>query len=212
MRNVLGAQRIAILFGLVVLNGLLASAVFLYVQPEKTQKERQLKSLNSKVSSLRKDVDNLKLEFEQLDAQRQEFEELRETGFFDKQGRREAEIILSDVQKRSGVIRAVASISGGTFETNALAEKADHKILRSVIDVQVDALTDMDVFNYLNFIKKSLPGHISVDSIDLEREADISRTVLRSIASGGNPPLVSANIQMVWRTMIPDQRDEGDGG
>lgn len=210
MMNVLGVQRLAILGGLIVLNVLLGIGLFLYVQPEKVTKERELQSLNAQVSALRSDVGNLELEFDQLEEQRQEFEALRESGFFDTQGRRQAEIILSEVQTRSGVIKAIASIASGSFEENALAQKAGHKILKSEVTIKVEALTDLDVFNYIEIMAESLPGHVSVESLDLERNADISQTVLRSIASGGNPPLVKANIRMVWRTMIPeDDQEEG---
>lgn len=211
MINVLGARRVTILIGLVALNAILAAGLYMYVQPQKIKKERELRSINGQVQTLRRDVNNLQLEFDQLDAQRVEFQELRESGFFDQQGRRQAEIKLSAAQTRSGVIKAIASIARGTFEENELAEKANHKILKSPITIKIEALTDLDVFKYIQLVIQTLPGHVSIEAIDLRRDADISRTILRSIASGGNPPLVKADIQMVWRTMIPDESAEDEG-
>ena len=46
---------------------------------------------------------------------------------------------------------------------------------------------------------------MSFEKLSLKREAEVSGTVMRAIATGAKPKLVSAEIVMTWRTMIPQK-------
>ena len=120
------------------------------------------------------------------------------------QSRREAEIVFNSAQKRSGVSKAVAKIEAGIIEDNEEAQKAEHKILKSPMSVELQAIDDISVLHYLHWIEQNFPGHVSVENIEIKRQGDVTGTVLRGIASGSNPALVSASVDMVWRTMIPE--------
>jgi hypothetical protein len=73
----------------------------------------------------------------------------------------------------------------------------------SPVKVELEALDDVDVFKYIYLVEKFFPGHVTITKIELERKSQITGPVLRSIASGDNPQLVNAKIEMLWRTMIP---------
>jgi hypothetical protein len=203
MMGILGVKRIVILLVLVVLNVGFAVGVYAYLSPQKMQKQRDLNGLRGQIGTLQGDIDRLQVEFDQLEVQQAKFDMLNEHGFFGTQGRRQAEKTLESIQKQAGVISAVASIKAGAVEDNEEAQKADHKVLKSEITIRVEALDDTDVFRYLYLLEKFFPGHVAVTELLLERKADVSGTVLRGIASGANPPLVQADIQLIWRTMIP---------
>ena len=210
MIKVLGTQRIIVLLVLLGINAVLALAVYTHFIPQKTVKERELRSVRSQSSTLRNDIADLQIEFEQLDEQREEFARLKRNGFFDGQSRRKAELIFQKIQERSGVISAVASVSAGTLEENEQAKKADHQILKSPINIRIEALNDLDVFRYLYLVNEFFPGHVTTKRIDFERSADINGTVLRAIANGQTPPLVSANLQLIWRTMVPIEKEQSE--
>lgn len=215
MIRILGIKRIFVLLVLVGLNVLFAAVLYMYIAPEKLNKERELRGLRGKVSSLSSDIDRMQVEFEQLEDQRREFEALKKRGFFQDQGRRQAELIFKRIQDESRVISAVASVGAGTFEHSDEAQKAKHKILLSPVDIKIKAMDDVDVFRYLYLLEEFFPGHIAIEKIVLSREAEVTGTVLRSIAAGGNPELVLAEIKAFWRTMIPEDRasaTEGDEG
>ena len=205
MIKVLGTRRITILLVLLAFNGILGYVVYMHLAPQQIIKERELKRTRGQVSTLRNDIADLKIEFEQLDDQREEFSRLKKDGFFDGQSRRKAELVLQKIQERSGVVSAVASVNAGVFEESELAEKAEHKILKSPISVRIEAVNDLDVFRYLYLVNEFFPGHVAVKSIRFNRESDVSGTVLRAVASGQNPPLVIADLELTWRTMIPDE-------
>ncbi len=77
--------------------------------------------------------------------------------------------------------------------------------MSSPVTIDIKAVDDVDVYEYLYLIDEFFPGHVTVESIELKREANINLTILRSIASGGNPELVTAKIEAIWRTMVPQE-------
>ncbi len=204
MIQTLGIKRIMILVFLFAINVAFAAGLYLYIYPEAQKKDRELKRLRGQISSVQGDIAKLQVEFDQLADQREEFEVLKQKGFFSSQGRREAEEIFKRIQDQSQVISAVASIRRGELEENEEAGKASHKVLVSPIDVKIEAIDDIDVFRYIYLVQRFFPGHISIDQIRISRGAEVTGTVLRSIASGSKPNLVQADIQMSWRTLIPE--------
>ena len=203
MLRVLGFKRILFLIVLITINALLAAAVYMHFAPQNLTKERELNNIRAANNTLRTDIDDMQIAFEQLDEQRDRYQELEKKGFFDRQSRRQAELILQKIQERSGVVSAAASLQAGTFEKSQEAEKADHQILKSPISIRIEAVDDLDVFRYIYLVNEFFPGHVSIEKIEIERESDVSGTVLRAIASGQSPELVKANLQFTWRTMIP---------
>lgn len=203
MIAVLGIKRVLILTTLFILNAALAAGVYAYLLPQTQTKERELRGVRGNVSTLRADIDRMQVEFEQLEDQKAAFEALAKRGFFKDQSRRQAERVFNDIQKKSGVSAAIASVKSGAIEDNPKTEKAEYKILKSPIEIRLEAFDDINIFHYLFLAENYFPGHLSIESIHLEREADVTGTVLRAIASGKKPPLVSAEAELTWRTMIP---------
>lgn len=210
MIKILGFQRIVVLLVLLGVNALLGLAVYTHFIPQKVVKERELRTVRSQNATLRSDTDDLQIEFEQLDAQREEFATLKRDGFFDGQSRRKAELIFQKIQERSGVISAVASVQAGALEDNVEAKKANHQILKSPINVKIEAVNDLDVFRYLYLVEEFFPGHVAVKKINFERNSEVNGTVLRAIANGQTPPLVSATLELVWRTMVPIENEQSN--
>jgi hypothetical protein len=204
MMNVLGPQRVLILTALALVNILFAAGGYFYLAPEESAKEQELRQMQNGIAELQTDIERLQVEFGQLEQQQSKYSLLKARGFFSSQDRRQAEKILETIQKKAGVVAAVASIQPGVVEDNEQAQKTGYKILRSPVSVKIDALDDVDVFRYLYLIEKHFPGHVSFTRMNIERKSDVTGTILRSIAAGNNPPLVEAQLNMVWRTMIPE--------
>lgn len=203
MIKVLGTKRVMGLLILLAVNSLLAAGVYLYAVPEKAKKEKDLRRLRDEISMVVSDIDRLQIEFEQLEEQQEQFDSLRARGFFSNQDRRQAEIVIKDIQKEAGVISSIASVSPGVVEDSEEAQKSEHKILSSPVKVTISALDDIDVFRYIYLLEEYFPGHVTINKVQIERAAEISGTVLRGIASGASPELVKAEIELTWRTMIP---------
>lgn len=206
MIGVLGFKRVVFLLGLIGFNVLLALAIYMYMTPELDNVERQRRTVRGEVSTLRGDISRMQVEYDQFIEQQIRFEGYKKDGFFVQQNRRQVEDILKTIQEKSGVATAKVSVSPAETEDNAEAAKAEHKLLKSEIKVEVEALEDTDIFHYIFLIEKYFPGHITINSVEYERAGEINGTILRAIASGRNVPLVKADMKFEWRTMIPESQ------
>ena len=205
MMRILGTKRILMLLFLVAINVAMAASVFVFLQPQRMKKEAELGRVKAQVATSQSDINRMLVEFDQLEVQQKEFENLKSRGFFSNQGRRSAEKVLEQIQQQAGVILAVADIRPGQLEDNEEAAKAEYKILKSPLAIKVTAIDSRDVFRYIYLLEKSFPGYLTFNRIRMERKAEVTGTVLRAIAADmDNPPvMVEAEIEMVWNTMIP---------
>ncbi|MAI63208.1 MAG: hypothetical protein CBB87_12135 [Micavibrio sp. TMED27] len=206
MINILGVQRIIVLTILVLVNAALGAGVYYFLLPEIDKQERVLRAVRGQVNTVRYDIERLQVEFEQFEEQQERFESFKAKGFFQQQNRRQVEKILEEIQGVSGVLSAKVAINPASVETNPEAEKADYKVLKSTVQAQLNTLDDKDIYHYIYLVEKYFPGHVSVESINFQREADLDKVLLQAIAAGQNVPLVKADVTLVWRTMIPQSR------
>lgn len=211
MINIIGIRRLLILAVLLIVNGAIGAAMYLYVTPELESSGRDLKKLRQQVSTVQSDIDRMQIEFEQLGKQQNQFDALKEKGFFSLQTRSIAKEKFKQIQTDSRVISAVANVKSGYLEDNAEAAKAKHKMLVSPIEIEIKAFDDGDIYKYLDLVEKVFPGHVSVETINIRRISDVNAPVLRAIATGANPELVQANAVMMWRTIIPEDQALGGG-
>lgn len=207
MIEILGFRRVIVLVILLAVNALLAAASYLYLVPEKTKLERDSMATKSALMSVRSDIDNMERELALLEEQRVEFQALENTGFFETQDRYMAEQIFTQTQGESNVLGASASITAGEMQKNKIAAEASHDILKSKISVKIESLDDLSVFKYAYLLEKKFPGFLSIDKMTINRQGEISGIVLRGLANGEEPNLVSATIEASWNTMIPSEEN-----
>lgn len=209
MIKILGTRRIFVLTVLVCLNALLGAIQFMYLQPEVIKSDKRLRAVKGRVTSLQRDITRLDVEFQQLEEQKERFEDLQRKDFLREQDRRKASDLLEEIQRASNVISAVASIQPATIIQDEEAAKANYDIVASPINVEIKAMSDIDVYRYIALLTSRFPGHVSLDSLSIKRASDITSVALRSIANGGSPPLVEANVLATWRTLTkkPDMTD-----
>lgn len=211
MIRILGLKRIILLGLLVVLNVLLAAAVYLYMNPQEVKKQRELQGVQGEIATLSDDISRMQIEFDDIERQKSRFQELVNDGFFRDQSRREAEELIRRIQVSSNVVTASASIASGEVVDDEEAAKAGYKILKSPVSLTIEALDDVDVYRYLYMVQRYFPGYITYEKLTMERMAAVDASVLRALASGATVPLVKASINMTWQTMIPDPNASTDG-
>ena len=212
MIRIIGIRRLVILVILLAFNGVLASVVYMYLVPEKQSVERSYRVERSKVSALQQDINRMEIEFEQLDKQQGIFDKIKEDGFFGAQDRAEAKEMFSQIQEKSRVISALVSVKPGKVVEDVEAEKARHRVLVSEMSVDIRAFDDNDIYHYIDLIQRVFPGVITLQRIEVRRESDISAALLRAIAGGASPELVTAKVEFLWRTMIPQEQVIGATG
>jgi len=206
MIRIIGVKRLVILVILLAFNGVLASAIYMYLVPEKQKIERTLNAQRSTLSSLQQDISRMEIEFAQLDKQQGRFDDLKKDGFLLAQDRADAKEMFSLIQKQSRVISASVSVKPGAVVEDKEAKKAKHKVLVSEMNVEIKAFDDNDIYHYIDLVQKVFPGVVSLQRIEVRRDKDVSAALLRAISSGASPELVTAKVEFLWRTMI--QQDQ----
>lgn len=202
MIDVLGFKRIVIVLFLLAVNGLLAALLYLYLVPETKSVERQVRTERAAENEVRSDIASIRAEFDQLEIQQGTYEALREDGFFSNQSRRDAQAVFTAAKAYSGVTEANVTVRSGLVVENDEANKADQVLLESPISIEFVGVDDIDIYEYMNYLDQKFPGYLSVEEFSINRNANISDTMLRAIASGASPSLVAGRVNFIWRTMV----------
>lgn len=74
-------------------------------------------------------------------------------------------------------------------------------IISSDISMTFNAITDEQVFRFIETLDKRSPGMIQLKSISLNLDGEITKDLLEAIAAGERPELVRGSINMVWRNL-----------
>ncbi|MGH1399006.1 MAG: hypothetical protein ACRBCT_07315 [Alphaproteobacteria bacterium] len=217
MIGILGFRRVVILLVLLALNAVVAAAWLGYLKPEAIKREREVRFLKTQIASMQGKMEGIRIDPQKIDQQKKYFNVMENAGFFSVQGRREAELILKEIQSMSGVNKAVIDIGKGEKHMRPEIREAQYVVLESPLKIGVFALDDLEIMSYMAMLQSSFPGHLTIGSLQFKRDKEINNTVLRAIAEGKSPDLVSGEVSLVWRTLIKDDSPEavsqfGEGG
>ena len=205
MIGVLGTKRLIATGVLLAFNVLLAAAIYGYVTPENEKLERDVRGLRSQVSAKRADSDKLRMEYHQIQEQKSYFENLGAAGFFSDQNRVLARNKIESVQRYAGVLSARYNISAATVENNDLAAETGHALVSSPVSLNLEAMDDVDVFNFIFWLENAFPGQVSINNVRIERVLDIDDVTLRQIGSGVETTLIKGTIGFNWYTMMAEK-------
>ncbi len=206
MIEVIGLKRLIILVSLLLFNAALAASTYLYVIPESTDAEMKLKNVEKRVSRARNDLGKMQVEFDILEKQQDRFDALKKSGYFSTQVRSDAKELFKKIRGKSGVVSAVVNLGRGLTSDSFGVQKVKYKVLTSVIEVEIQAFDDADIYKYIALLKNEFPGDVTIDGLTINRARDINSAVLRAIASGGSPVLVSASLTASWSSLIPENQ------
>lgn len=204
MIKVIGFQRVLLLM---VLAGLLA-LFFAYstygLTPEIKQTERQLRVNRKEVGELTEDVNKLVEGMKTYESQKGTFEVLQNKGFFDPQNRLETRQRIKEMREESRLLSVGIDIGSAVEEQNELAKEAGLKVLNTDISFTLDALEDIDIYNFIYLMNYGFPGQVIINTLSIKKQQDITQPLLRKLGSGDHETLVKANLTANWRTLVPD--------
>ena len=203
MIEVLGFKRVMTIVALGFMAGGLAAALYLLVIPQKQKTERELRTIRSAVASRNIEIEKLKVEYQQIQEQKTLFETLQRAGYFGTQDRLRARKVIESIQAESKVLSAKYTIAAAEVKNDPSMAEVNHVVLRSPVDVTVDALDDMDIYKFMYWIENGFPGHAGITEFTLERRMDIDEALLRQVGNGVPTVLVNGKIKFAWNTMVP---------
>lgn len=203
MIRLIGTQRLLVLFALLMLNGVLAGVIFGYIDPLYQDAQQQKRRVEGEIRDMRNAIQNIKSEMEQLEKNKQRYEDLRDNkGFFLKQDRFMLRRLMDENISWARLVNAPWKVSPLEAVSNAEAQKIEKQLVRSEIEVSLEAFLDTDVFSYLDRINKEFPGQTRLIEMSLERGEALTNDALTSVANGRPVAFVKGKMLFEWYTLV----------
>jgi len=216
MVSVLGFRRVLVIVLLLILLGGSLFAYYGYLAPYKKELNREILNTKSTISQREDDLKLLSRQIDTFNTQKDFFNKLEKKGFFETQKRSVAQERFRLMQLSSGLVSAGYQINPITVSESELAEEAGYNLAQSPVSLNLEGLTDMDIYHFLYMLYYALPGHMQINSFDVRRVENISPEVLRDIGLDQRKVvLVEAEVNGIWSSMveegvIKDLDSEGD--
>ena len=204
MMNIIGARRLTTIIIMVLANALLAAALFMWLIPQAEQADRRLQATKGQVSTARGETERMRNEIGEIVKQKSQFEQLEKTGFFTPQDRVMARQRIEAIQKYSRVLNATYDIQPAQVQRSDDLTAAGQVMLSSPVSVAVEAVDDLDFYNFVFLLQNAFPGQVNIESVHVERTQDMNDVVLRQIGSGQPSALMAGKVDFVWKTIVPE--------
>jgi len=75
--------------------------------------------------------------------------------------------------------------------------------LRNPVKLELDAMSDMHVFSFLDQMMQQAPGMVSITKFEMTRTQDMEAGAISQMQAGGTPLLVHAVIEFLWVGLEP---------
>lgn len=212
MIELLGLKRAIILAALFAVNLVVAAAFFLLLMPMKDEADQNLTTIKSQIFQLQTDIQNIKMELQQIKETMPKYDALAGKGFFLDQDRFYISRTLEEVKSRSQLAGFSFAIDDIKEIKSADAAAAKRRLVASRIKIdRVISLLDVGFFDFMNVIESTFPAHVRIQSFQIRKQGSINEDALRRIASGDSSNLIQANLDMDWLTMteIPSPTEGG---
>lgn len=76
-------------------------------------------------------------------------------------------------------------------------------MVRDGITMELEAMSDVHIFSFIEDLERSAPGMARVTFVDLERRGDMQPQLFAQMVGGLAPPLVTARVQFSWIGVNP---------
>ena len=187
---------------------LMACLLYIYkiTGPNLEKEKRKLNGVNSEISRMTNDIDDLSKGLAQFQKQKEAFYNVQNFGFFDDQNRVNATQLIKAMQKESRLLSAVYSISPARIVADKRASDSEHDLLSTDIKFSIEAIEDADVYKFIYLLNYGFPGQININSLSISREEKITQPLLRQIGIGQPSPIIKADLEVSWQSMVPAGR------
>ncbi len=197
----IGYKKSLLIIVLAVLTGVLAFATYFIFQPKAADSQAELSTLQAQASTLQNEVDQMRQDFSQFDSKKAVFENISRMGFFNDQNRVMARERFDTLQKLSKIMSARYEIKPAKIFSQDIPLETGFVVMESPITITLTALDDIDIYRFIYYLNYGFPGHITINKLEIKRDGKVTPEVLKEIGQGNPPALITANMEMQWRTM-----------
>lgn len=197
----IGYKRSLFILVLAVAVGVLAFASYFVFAPKVVSTQSELSTLQAQSSTLQGEVDQMRDSFAQFDKKKVVFEDISRMGFFNDQNRVLARERFETLQKLSKIISARYEIKAANVLSQDIPIETGFVVMESPISITLTALDDIDIYRFIYYLNYGFPGHVTINSLEILREGEITPEILKDIGTGNPPSLITATMELEWRTM-----------
>lgn len=197
----IGVKRTILIMALLVVLAASAGLNYFVFEPRNVQSQNELNAVMSETATLSNEVQKMRADFEVFQKQKSFYETIERLGFFNDQDRVIARERFDTMQKLSKIISARYEIKAANLIEGEDASATGFVVMESPITVTLSAIDDLDVYRFIYYLNYGFPGHITINNLSLERKAEITPAVLKQIGTGAPPEIISAKMDLEWRTM-----------
>jgi hypothetical protein len=197
----IGAKRALVLMVLGGLAVFFIAVNYLVLEPKTAESLAKLNTVMGETSVLRGEVDKMRVDYTTFEKQKSFYETIRGLGFFNDQDRVIARERFDTMQKLSKIISARYEIKAANLVEGEGASATGFVVMESPITVTLSAIDDLDVYRFIYYLNYGFPGHITISNLAMERKVEVTPGVLKQIGTGSPPEIISAKMDLEWRTM-----------
>lgn len=217
MIYILGFKKVFLILVFIALSLLMVGYNYLFLKPQTEALTRNISTMKSDVSTKRGQIDTLVVNHDRFIEQRERFDFIEQVGFFNTQDRLDVRRTLNEIREKSGVISAKYSMKPLVVEASNEAKEVNHKLIKTIIDFELGAFEDIEIYNFVFLLMNGFPGIVEIEQFEISKSQDVTQPLLRSIGGGKAEVIVSAKMSVVWRTLVPSDAVEAsapslDGG
>ena len=206
MISKLGFKRLLVLSILAGSLAVLYAANTLILTPKVVQSQQEASAVTGEVATIQSDLEKMRGDFNNFQQQKELYDKISGSGFFGDQDRVVARERFDTMQKLSKIISARYEIKAAKISEEGVDPESGYVVMDSPITIDLSALDDVDVYRFVYLLNYGFPGHITINSLTIERKAQVTPEVLKSIGTGNPQVLVGAKMELDWRTMV--RKDE----
>ncbi len=197
----IGYKRFLLIVILAAGTGIFAFASYFVFAPKVESTTSELSTLQAQSSTLQGEIDQMRDSFAQFDKKKVVFEDISRMGFFNDQNRVLARERFDTLQKLSKIISARYEIRAANVLSQDIPIETGFVVMESPISITLTALDDIDIYRFIYYLNYGFPGHVTINSLNIERNGEVTPEVLKDIGTGNPPSLITATMELEWRTM-----------
>jgi len=77
-------------------------------------------------------------------------------------------------------------------------DKQNIKVISTLMTIEFGAITDVDVYNFINSIEQEIAGYIVLEEVTLQRIKKVDKKYLESLKKGTKTPILKVKIKIRW--------------
>lgn len=209
MKETVGTKRIILLVAFLLFNGLVYAGNTFYINNNKESSRSLLQSIEKDTRNLNKKARDIREDNEELNRLSDKYEKLLRKGFVNDQNRvtvRDSFNLMANVTQ---LISAQYNVSRAEVMEDSDLLASNHRLLVSNAQVELSAIDDVKIYNFVYLIANKYPGLANIKSFRINKKKDITAQALRGMNSSNPEPIVTGTVNFEWISISPIQGQSG---